>query len=125
MLGAPFVGVLQIIVYAGAIMVLFVFVIMLLAAERREAATEDPLPGVKRMGFVFATLFALAMTYIVWTSPAKGEHGPLSIDQIVSNNTQEIGTQLFTTYLLPFEITSLLLLVAMIGAIVLAKRQLD
>jgi NADH-quinone oxidoreductase subunit J len=106
-------------------MVLFVFVIMLLAAERREAATEDPLPGVKRMGFVFATVFALAMTYIVWTSPAKGEHGPLSVDQIVSNNTQEIGTQLFTTYLLPFEITSLLLLVAMIGAIVLAKRQLD
>jgi NADH-quinone oxidoreductase subunit J len=43
----------------------------------------------------------------------------------VSNNTQEIGTQLFSTYLLPFEITSLLLLVAMIGAIVLAKRQLD
>ena len=51
MLGAPFIGVLQVIVYAGAIMVLFVFVIMLLAAERRESEEADPLPGISRWDF--------------------------------------------------------------------------
>jgi NADH-quinone oxidoreductase subunit J len=125
MLGAPFLGVLQVIVYAGAIMVLFVFVIMLLAAERREAAEEDPLPGVRRAGYLFATIFAILMTYVAWHSPSTGVRGSLSLDQIVGDNTQQIGIQLFGHYLLPFEVTSILLLVAMIGAIVLAKRQLD
>lgn len=125
LLGAPFLGVLQVIVYAGAIMVLFLFVIMLLSAEQREATEEDPLPGVRRFGYLFSAVFVLAMSYVFWTSGARGEAGPLSIDQMVANNTQEVGMQIFTTYLLPFELTSIMLLVAMIGAIVLAKRRLD
>jgi NADH-quinone oxidoreductase subunit J len=125
LLGAPFLGVLQVIVYAGAIMVLFLFVIMLLAAERREMQEEDPLPGVRRFGYVFAAAFVAAMSYVFWTHGARGEAGPLTMDQIVANNTQEVGIQIFTTYLLPFEVTSIMLLVAMIGAIVLAKRRLD
>ena len=125
MLGAPFLGVLQVIVYAGAIMVLFLFVIMLLAAERRETDEEDPIPGVRRLGVVFAALFAAMIAGVVWTTPARGDLGPLPMQQIIDNNVQEVGIQLFSTYLLPFEVTSILLLVAMIGAIVLAKRQID
>jgi len=125
LLGAPFIGVLQVIVYAGAIMVLFLFVVMLLAAERREQTEDDPLPGVRRFGFVFAVLFALMMVYVVWTSPVRGDQGTIPFEQIVANNTQEIGKQMFTTLLLPFEVTSVLLLVAMIGAIVIAKRRIE
>jgi NADH-quinone oxidoreductase subunit J len=125
MLGAPFLGVLQVIVYAGAIMVLFLFVIMLLAAERREMTEEDPLPGVRKAGYFFAAVFAAFITYVAWHAPLRGAHGSLTMEQIIGNNTQEVGNQLFGPYLLPFEVTSILLLVAMIGAIVLAKRQID
>jgi NADH-quinone oxidoreductase subunit J len=125
LLGAPFLGVLQVIVYAGAIMVLFLFVIMLLAAERGEFSEEDPLPGVRKFGALFAAAFVLLMTYVFWTSGARGEPGPLDMGTIIVNNTQEIGNQIFSIYLLPFEVTSILLLVAMIGAILLAKRRIE
>ena len=65
------------------------------------------------------------MAWTVFHSPMNGTPGKLTFERMVSNNTQEIGMTLFGAYLLPFEITSVLLLSAMVGAIVLAKRRLD
>ncbi len=122
LLAAPFLGVLQVIVYAGAIMVLFLFVVMLLAAENREQTEADPQPGVKTAGYLVSIVFAATMIWVVAKSPLTGESGGLTVNQMVADNTQRIGMELFSAYLLPFEIISILLLAAMVGAIVLAQR---
>ncbi len=124
LLSAPLIGILQVIVYAGAIMVLFLFVIMLLAAERREFQEPDPVRNVRWLGYTFGVLFLAIMGHIVWRSPLLGLRGQVPPSLSLSQSTQLIGNALFTQYLLSFEITSILLLIAMIGAIVIAKRRL-
>jgi NADH-quinone oxidoreductase subunit J len=119
MLAAPFIAAVQVIVYAGAIMVLVVFVIMLLNVEQEERRRS-------RLGFlvpvavVLAAILIAEATFIIWfvdRSPVR----PLSS---VSDTglTSSIGSALFTKYLLPFEITSILLLMAIVGAMTLARR---
>lgn len=119
MLAAPFIAAVQVIVYAGAIMVLVVFVIMLLNVEDEE-------PRRKRLAFLVPTAIGLAsimiaesafILYSVQTSPATPRH---SISNV--GLTASVGIGLFTTYLLPFEITSVLLLMAIVGAMSLARR---
>jgi NADH-quinone oxidoreductase subunit J len=123
-LAAPFLAAIQIIVYAGAIMVLVVFVIMLLNVEEEE---RQPL----RLGYltIVAILLAAALfgeagfiLYFIGNSPLE----PLSPNAAGNASnvglTASIGTGLFTTYLLPFEITSVLLLMAIVGAMTLARR---
>jgi NADH-quinone oxidoreductase subunit J len=124
LLRAPLLAVLQVAVYAGAIMVLFVFVVMLLAAERRSQTATDPLIALRWPAYVFGAAFLGAICYAVWTTPALGPVGNLTED-VVTRHAQVVGEELFTTYLLPFEVTSILLLAAMLGAIVLAKRRLE
>ncbi len=120
MLAAPFIAAIQIIVYAGAIMVLVVFVIMLLNVEEE---VRRPL----RLRFLVPTAIGLAtiliaevafMLYSVGASPSE------PFDAATSNVglTSSIGIGLFTKYLLPFEITSVLILMAMVGAMTLARR---
>lgn len=119
MLAAPFIAAVQVIVYAGAIMVLVVFVIMLLNVEDEE-------PRRKRLAFLVPTAIGLAtimiaesafILYSVQASPATPRHGISNVGL-----TASVGTGLFTKYLLPFEITSVLLLMAIVGAMSLARR---
>lgn len=119
MLAAPFIAAVQVIVYAGAIMVLVVFVIMLLNVEEEERER-------KRLKFLLPTAVALAAILIaevafILVSVQEFRVNPTS-NGVDVGLTHSIGSQLFTRYLLPFEITSILLLMAIVGAMTLARR---
>ena len=129
LLDAPFVAVIQIIVYAGAIMVLFLFVVMLLNAPHEEteedlAREAGPHPrsassGLKAFGAVLAALFVVEL---VWALTRQGgESGAFAAASVTS--VAAIGRSLFTDYAFAFEVTSVLILVAMVGAVVLAHRE--
>ena len=121
LLDAPFVAAIQIIIYAGAIMVLFLFVVMLLNAPHEETEFDErvhPLlrPGPMRFGAFLAVLLAVELVWALRrniSTEAQGAAGDTSV--------AAIGRALFTTYAFPFEVTSLLILVAMVGAVVLAR----
>jgi len=125
MLEAPFVAVTQIIVYAGAIMVLFLFVVMLLNAPHEETEQDERLHAFRRQGpFRFGAALAIALAVeLTWalTRVSGSETGGGFPAEAVSS-VQAIGKVLFTDYAFPFEVTSVLILVAMVGAVVLAKR---
>jgi len=122
LLDAPFVAVTQIIVYAGAIMVLFLFVVMLLNAPHEETQHDErvhPLlrAGPMRFGAILATVL---LVELVWAlTRGGGETGAFAAGQVSS--VAAIGRSLFTEYAFPFEATSVLILVAMVGAVVLAR----
>src|SRR2546423_7232770 len=123
-LAAPFIAAVQIIVYAGAIMVLVVFVIMLLNVEeevRRPVRLRYLVPTAVLLAAVPFAEAAFILFYVNEATPAPVS--PLSAaDPSNTGLTASIGTGLFTTYLLPFEITSILLLMALVGAMTLARR---
>lgn len=119
MLGAPFVAMTQVAVYAGAIMVLFLFVIMLLGAERLPVASgfdwQKPVAvvlGVLLLAEAAAVIFFREQLFAPIAAAPEGYAAPA-----------EVGLELFQEYLLPFEITAVLLLAAMVGAIVIAKSE--
>lgn len=118
-LNAPFIALTQITVYAGAIMVLFLFVIMLLGAEK--LARSKALPWQRPLAIGLAVILVAETAYLlIYRNPASTTMG-----EIVETfgDPRSIGEFLFNEYLLPFEITSVLLLVAMVGAIVLTKKE--
>ena len=127
-LDAPFVAVAQIIIYAGAIMVLFLFVVMLLNAPQEDAAEWDrshPLrrPGFARVGAVLAGVLIVQLAYALMRvaeldAPVGSQTGPATV-----SNVRELGTVLFDRHAFAFEATSVLILVAMVGAVVLARRE--
>ena len=117
---AEFIAAIQVIVYAGAIMVLFLFVIMLLNLRQPEADPVIPHIGQKLLAVVLAGFTALIMIYAYRHASLPG--GPEIVPGL--GNTESIARSLFTDYLLPFEVTSVLLLVAIVGAVVLAKSKL-
>ena len=130
LLDAPFVAIAQIIIYAGAIMVLFLFVVMLLNAPREDAAEWDrthPLrqTGVTRWGTLLAGLL------VVQLALALGKMSELDVpvatgsDAAKVSSVTELGRSLFTRHTFAFEATSILILVAMVGAVVLARREGD
>ncbi|HYI45552.1 MAG TPA: NADH-quinone oxidoreductase subunit J [Actinomycetota bacterium] len=124
--GAFFVAVIQIIVYAGAIMVLFLFVIMLLGVDREEALI-DPLPGQRSMAVGLGALLAVEIAYVSWkgaTLVSGIEDGGAALTALNRDpgNVESIAHALFSRYLLPFEATSVLLVVAIVGVMVLARR---
>jgi NADH-quinone oxidoreductase subunit J len=124
MLGAQFLAAIQVLVYAGGIVVLYLFVVMLVNLKRPPEAHQDPHRRSK-LGFGLAAAvlveFGIILGYGYMRTPA-----PVAAAAAipVTGNTQQVGWLLYTSYLIPFEIASMLLLVAMIGAIVLAKREL-
>jgi NADH-quinone oxidoreductase subunit J len=129
-LDAPFVAMAQIIVYAGAIMVLFLFVVMLLNAPNEDAAGWDrahPLrqPGFMRIGALLAGLLVLELGWAL--SRAAGLESPVAArgDAVALSSVRALGRVLFTDYMFAFEATSVLILVAMVGAVVLARREGD
>jgi NADH-quinone oxidoreductase subunit J len=115
-LAAPFIAAVQVIVYAGAIMVLVVFVIMLLNVEAEERR-RPRLAYLVPVAVVLAAVLIGEVAFILYAMPIKLERPPGDIGL-----TASIGTGLFTKYLLPFEITSILLLMALVGAMTLARR---
>jgi NADH-quinone oxidoreductase subunit J len=123
LLEAPFVAVIQIIVYAGAIMVLFLFVVMLLNAPHEDTEYDErvhPLmrPGPMRFGSVLAIALVIEL---VWALTKGNESGRFANGAVSSVAT--IGRLLFTDYAFAFEVTSVLILAAMVGAVVLARRE--
>jgi NADH-quinone oxidoreductase subunit J len=122
LLGAPFIAMAQVTVYAGAIMVLFLFVIMLLGAER--LADAQVLPWQKPLAYGLAFVLAAETIYLLVTR-ARPEGNILAPDATANTveNLRQVGMTLFSDYLLPFEVTSILLLVAMIGAITISRRE--
>lgn len=117
-LHAFFLAAVQVLVYAGAVMVLFVFVIMLLDLKEEEKRHIRTVMGV--LGLAAAAAIAAVMIHIVGhSSTGLGLERP-----VVEGSTVQLGQRLFSQFALPFEIVSLLLLVAMIGAVLLSKRDL-
>ncbi|HTA41574.1 MAG TPA: NADH-quinone oxidoreductase subunit J [Bryobacteraceae bacterium] len=119
-LGAEFVAMVQIIVYAGAVMVLFIFVIMLLnagAEQRRGRSLTAQLLGVP-------VLIAFLGSICYFLQREFANAGFMKFGNFTGGSAQGIGIALFTEYLLPFEITSVLILIAILGAIVLARKEL-
>jgi len=114
LIGAPFISAVQVIVYAGAIMVLFVFVIMLLnfGLEERTKFSKLAIPGI--------ILAFILMAEIGWrlAHSAGGRTAPL-----VEASTRDLSEMLFRQYLFPFEATSILILIAVLGALVLARKE--
>ncbi|MFN8065758.1 MAG: NADH-quinone oxidoreductase subunit J [Vicinamibacterales bacterium] len=123
LLDAPFAAAIQIIVYAGAIMVLFLFVVMLLNAPHEETEFDErthPMlrPGPMRFGAVLAVVL---IAELAWALARSAPPSTFSNTPITS--VQAIGRSLFTDYAFQFEVTSVLILVAMVGAVVMARRE--
>jgi NADH-quinone oxidoreductase subunit J len=124
-LGSPFVAVIQIIIYAGAIMVLFLFVVMLLNVPTEEAPTGRQArllggAGPRRFGALVSALLAVELFW------ALGRLNAMSIplgDEVPATTVKEIGLRLFRDYAFAFEATSVLILVAMVGAVILARKE--
>jgi len=126
LLNAPFLAVIQILVYAGGNVVLYLFVVMLVNLKRPPEAHSDP---HRKTQWGFALAVAVLVELVVVTTysyvrPAQPFVASAAPPIPVTGNTEQVGWLLYTSYLIPFEIASMLLLVAMIGAIVLAKREL-
>jgi len=127
-LDAPFLALALMIVYAGAIMVLFLFVVMLLNAPQEDAASWDqthPLrhPVVTRFGTILALFLVVELAYALMrgndlAQPVGSRAGAEAISSV-----RELGRVLFTDYVFAFEATSILILVAMVGAVMLARRE--
>lgn len=119
-LGGEFIAAAQVIVYAGAIMVLFVFVIMLLNAGA-EGATFQVSRFVRYLGAVLLAAFLGLISLIIQSTLPRTEGVVFGNFQAT---TADVGRKLFTTYLLPFEVISVLILIAIVGAIVLARKEI-
>lgn len=119
LLEAYFLAVLQILVYAGAVVVLFLFIIMLLNVETRARRSLKLMSALAS-----AVSFTLLVTGVLWLFSRDKIAAPLAADVVAPGSGLKIfGQQLFTTYLLPLQVTGFLLLMAMIGVIVLGRRQ--
>jgi NADH-quinone oxidoreductase subunit J len=124
---ADFLAAVQIIVYAGAIVVLFLFVIMFLGVDRRDSVTVEPLVGQRAFAGVGVVITVAGLITLLarshWVTGAmsastKGH--PLATG---SQNVKQLGTAIFTTYLFAFEATAALLVIAVVGAVLLARRE--
>jgi NADH-quinone oxidoreductase subunit J len=123
LLEAPFVAVIQIIVYAGAIMVLFLFVVMLLNAPQEDTEHDVRVHPLMRRGPMrFGVVLAVALgAELIWAIARSRDSGEVASGGVASVAT--IGRSLYTTYAFPFEVTSVLILVAMLGAVLLARGE--
>jgi NADH-quinone oxidoreductase subunit J len=119
LLDAPFLAVIQIFVYVGAIMVLFLFVIMMI--DVREAVLQRFLPGGNLPALVLLVLLGVEMLVLVLWSDRFSVTEPVAMS--TGDEIRQLSTTLFVDYLLPFEVASVILLVALVGAIMLARKE--
>jgi NADH-quinone oxidoreductase subunit J len=131
LLDAPFLAVIQIIIYAGAIMVLFLFVVMLLNVPHEQAFADAERHrlghGARRAGAVLGVALLVELGWSVWRASAGWDTraADLSARQLEAlGSVRQIGRVLYSDYGFAFEVTSVLILVAMVGAVVLAKREI-
>ena len=122
LLGAEFIAMAQIIVYGGAVMVLFVFVIMLLNAGSEKRSGKSWFAQIT--GLPLLLVFVVVLSILI-RSAALPTLRPVEFGSWVGGTAQRIGEMLFTEYLLPFEIVSVLILIAILGAVVLAQKEID
>jgi NADH-quinone oxidoreductase subunit J len=119
---ADFLAVVQIIVYAGAVVILFLFVIMFLGVDRPEAIAKEPFRGQKPIAFLLGTVTLVLLVILArvsnWTTGARSVTGSLSGP---GQDVQKLGQTIYTRYLLPFEMTSALLVIAIVAAVILAR----
>jgi len=124
---ADFLAVMEIIVYAGAIVVLILFVIMFLGVDRKEEVTVEPFVGQRAFAAVGVVVTFAGIIYLMasshWITGAKSVSTAGQALAGSSQNITQLGTALFTTYLFAFEITAALLMIAVIGAVILARRE--
>ena len=124
LLGAEFLAIIQILVYAGGIVVLYLFVVMLVNLRRPADAPLDA-RRQSRLGFALAAVMLAEISAILVYSSAHPATAVANAPAAASSgNTETIGMLLYTDYLVPFEVASMLLLVAMIGAVLLAKKEI-
>jgi len=121
MLGAEFIAMAQMVVYGGAIMVLFIFVIMLLNAGTEKASTKSWFAQIAGLPLLLAFLAVLGFLI----RGALPSLRPVEFGSWWAGTAEEIGKLLFTQYLLPFEVISVLILIAILGAVVLARKEID
>ncbi|HWF46804.1 MAG TPA: NADH-quinone oxidoreductase subunit J [Bryobacteraceae bacterium] len=121
MLGAEFIAMAQVIVYAGAVMVLFIFVIMLLNAGSERGSGKSWFAQIAGLPLLLA--FVGVMGFLIrGILPA---YRAVEFGSFLEGTAQQIGRVLFTEYLLPFELTSILILIAIMGAVLLARKEID
>lgn len=122
LLDAQFVAVIQVLIYAGAIMVLFLFTIMLLNLET-DIRKEVTSPGTRILGILIGSGILIEIALLLWRYRVTPFLGPYTPERLsLTGNIQAIGRSIFRDYILPFEILSVLLIIGIIGAVVLAKR---
>jgi NADH-quinone oxidoreductase subunit J len=119
---AHFLAAVQVIVYAGAVVVLFLFVIMFLGVDRTEDIRREPLVAQRPLAFVVSMLVLLEVLLLARTQWATGASSVVGAASGPGTNIEKIASALFTRYLLAFEATSILLVIAVVGAVVLARR---
>ena len=119
-LNAPFLFVTQITIYAGAIMVLFLFVVMLLGAERMKGKGDEVGSWQVPVSLVLAFILLVTFGYVIISG---GDSAGVTGEPPIAAGPHEIGLTLFETYVFPFEIASVLLLVAMVGVVVLRTKR--
>ncbi len=119
---ADFLAAVQVIVYAGAIVVLFLFVIMLLGVDRSENVHTEPLHGQRPVALVAGAAIIAAMFFLARTAWVSGAHSVAGPADGPGSNIEKLADSLFTRYLLAFEMTSVLLVIAVVGAVVLARH---
>jgi NADH-quinone oxidoreductase subunit J len=121
--GADFLSAVQIIVYGGAIVILFLFVIMLLGVDRKEAPEQNKVRALIPVAGVIGVLVLIELLVLAhvrfWATGAKATTGALNGP---GTNVQKLGQSIFAGYLLPFEMTSVLLVIAVVAAVVLIRR---
>ena len=121
--GADFLAAVQVIVYAGAIVILFLFVIMLLGVDRKEPVGSEKLRSLTPIGIVVGLVVVTELLILsrstYWATGAKSTSGSVTGP---GENVQKLGQTIFTRYLLPFEMTSALLVIAVVAAVVLVRR---
>ena len=121
---AHFLAAVQVIVYAGAIVVLFLFVIMLLGVDREEHLRDEPLKGQRPTAVLIGLIGLAEIIGLARTHWVSGVHSAGGAADGPGSNVEKLGRSLFSTYLLAFEVTSALLVIAVVGAVVLARRPL-
>lgn len=127
-LGAMFIAVVQILIYAGAIMVLFLFVVTMLASEVQSTELPDRIPWQRGIAATLGLILVGALSYLLFTGTAidasAKASGANSLSHVVTTqgDTQAFGLALFHGFAFPFEVTSLLIVVAILGAMVLGRK---
>ena len=126
-LGAIFIAIVQILIYAGAIMVLFLFVVTMFASEASDTELQDRIPWQRWVAGILGLVLVGALSYLLFTgtaidSSAIATGGSLSHEVNTQGNIEAFGLALFHGFAFPFEVTSLLIVVALLGALVLGRK---